>query len=100
MSTAQALMAWSASIHNFGQVQAAHSLFGWHQDLVGIPCAWDGILCHADGTVDLNMRFMGLDGAPETLSPPRIRLPENPRTPAHPTRFLPASHKPPLTPSP
>ena len=59
------MLAWSASIHNFAEVQATNTLFGWHEDLVDVPCSWDGILCsHTAGatTIDLGMRYLGLNG--------------------------------------
>ena len=60
----EALLAWSASVSNFAQVQANHSLFGWQQDLVDIPCAWSGITCQGDGqTFYLGMRFLGLNAS-------------------------------------
>ena len=59
----KALLAWSASMRNFAQVQANHSLFGWHESLVDIPCSWSCILCSQEGQLmDLGMRYLGLQG--------------------------------------
>ena len=61
----QALLAWSASIHNFAEVQATNALFGWHEDLVDLPCSWDAITCVQSAgatTIRLHMRFLGLNG--------------------------------------